>query len=269
VTARDSRLPSYAAGQDQDDEDQQHESEASTRAIAPAPAVPPVWQRPEEREDQDDNENRCKHQLPLREVLAVSRFAGTVEMVGGIRKASRSLPTRPVSRSRCPIRLPTFGLSSARGETRPDFMVPTLGDTLPPRYWTLVQWKPYRPRPGLGTDCVNWSRARSASALRGVRPGPVKARDQPSTPGLVTERGRRGYAVPARRLPPAAMPPPGTPEVNRGAAPHTRPRELRTLVGASHSPGRKILRLMSPMRICRSLCLFGRMTQDSIPGRGS
>jgi len=80
VTARDSRLPSYAAGQDQDDEDQQHEAEPSARAIAPAPAVSPGRQRPQEREDQDDNENRCKHQLPLREVLVVSRLAGTTEV---------------------------------------------------------------------------------------------------------------------------------------------------------------------------------------------
>jgi hypothetical protein len=43
------------------------------------------------------------------------------------------------------MRVPALGFSSARAETRPDFMVLTLGDTLPPSYWTLVQWKPYRP----------------------------------------------------------------------------------------------------------------------------
>jgi len=36
------------------------------------------------------------------------------------------------------------GPSRARGETLPDFMVLTLVDTVPPSYWTLVQWKPYR-----------------------------------------------------------------------------------------------------------------------------
>jgi hypothetical protein len=66
VTARDSWLPSYAASHEQDDENQQHEADAPTRTIAPIPAVPPRRQRPEEREDQDDKENRCKHQLPLR-----------------------------------------------------------------------------------------------------------------------------------------------------------------------------------------------------------
>jgi hypothetical protein len=80
VTARDSRQSSNATGQEEDDENQQQQADASTRAVAPAPAVPPRRQRPEECEDQDDNQNRCKHQLPLREVLAVTRFAGTSEM---------------------------------------------------------------------------------------------------------------------------------------------------------------------------------------------
>jgi hypothetical protein len=91
-------------------------------------------------------------------------------------------------------------------------MVLTLGDTARPSYWTLVQWKPYHHH---GMIARTWSRARSVSALCGIRLGPERARDQPSTSGSVTERGRRGYAVAVRRLPPAAMPPPGTPDVDR------------------------------------------------------
>src|SRR4030095_4082733 len=38
------------------------DADAPTRTIAPVPAVPPRRQRPEERKDQNNKENRCNHQ---------------------------------------------------------------------------------------------------------------------------------------------------------------------------------------------------------------